>query len=164
VSPTVQVNPPAAATGSAAPAQRGADCISENQEKRLYAIMKAKGVKIDHLKAWIKKFKKIDHLAQIKKGADYDRICKAIEEQPEFFEKDFNSAAPSPAAAAAPADANNDAWIDELRAAGLKAGLKTDDAIAKELADVFQVPDALQTSTDQRVEILNHLNGLAAIG
>lgn len=161
VTPTMPINPPAA-TASNPPKVRDTTCISEGQEKRLYAIMKAKNVDIVHLKAWLKKHKQVEHLSDIKKGPDYERVCKTLEEQPDFFQSDFNASSAVPAQVETPA-APVDTWIDDLRAAALKAKFKTDVEIAKELS-YFGVNDANNVTEEQKKEIIKHFNGLAELG
>jgi hypothetical protein len=60
--------------------------ISEGQEKRLYAVLKANNVDIADFKAWLKLMMKKDHMYMISWPAkEYDKIVEHIEKSPKDF-------------------------------------------------------------------------------
>ena len=68
------------------PTRKSNKWISEGQEKRLYAILKANGVDIADFKAWVKLMLKKDHMYMISwAGKEYDKIIEHIEKSPKDF-------------------------------------------------------------------------------
>jgi phage recombination protein Bet len=67
--------------------------INENQEKRLYAIIKQSGVPVDYVKSYLQATKGSPHFYYVswkKSGnakSDYDRLCETLEKQPKYFDR-----------------------------------------------------------------------------
>jgi len=84
--PPVTMPTPKATAPAENPPQSGASsfaelpgCISEKQAKRMFAISHKSGVSQEALKAYLTEIG-IEHTNQIKRGEEYDTICKWIED------------------------------------------------------------------------------------
>ncbi len=68
------------------PTRKSNKWISEGQEKRLFAILKANNVDVADFKAWLKLMMKKDHMYMISwSGKEYDKIIEHIEKSPKDF-------------------------------------------------------------------------------
>jgi hypothetical protein len=134
-----------------AQARKNAGCISDKQERRLYAILSKSGVSQDDFNLYVRVMLKHDHLYGIKVGTEYDKLCGYLENDPAVFTnwakkyRDENSKKAEVPAEVTQPELDVKSICANIRALALQAGYDKDEGYAAILNSRFKIenPDDL---------------------
>lgn len=136
------------------------NCITQPQEKRFYAICKTKGVSVDTVKEWLGKngANRSPHLKHITR-TEYERLCKTVEDKPEFFAK-LPAREPEQAPPSAPQQPGpNKVEAFQLNVIAMVLELNWDAREAADFLSIGTYPDNLNTIPENKqMEFLSALN------
>jgi phage recombination protein Bet len=144
--------------------RKASKCISHAQEKRIYAICKSKNVDAQNVKNWIAVIKRTakGHFHQIQwtgKPSEYDKICKTIDDKPEFFMKyaTVKTETDPPLAVKQTVPSEYDQFELNCQIVAESKGKNLNDAITK-LCTFFNVKTLSEIPAEKRKEAIDHIS------